>query len=97
MKTEVCKICRGTKKYAPMGGIMVTCKPCNGVGHIEKKEIKEQVIALDSEDVKNPDCDVVKSETITINPNIDYSKIDKRSKVYKEWKHQQEQQEQQEG
>ena len=33
-----CNRCFGAKKYAPMGGILVICKPCNGTGLMDKAE-----------------------------------------------------------
>lgn len=45
MATQPCVRCNGSKKYAPLGGILKTCDLCNGIGymildHATKSETK---------------------------------------------------------
>lgn len=38
---ERCLVCNGSKTHAPMGGIMVKCKACDGVGYVSDEKLAE--------------------------------------------------------
>lgn len=53
MSQHRCLRCNGTKKIAPLGGILKTCDICNGLGYVVAADAKEAkaIKPYDSKDI----------------------------------------------
>lgn len=90
MEKVRCCQCRGTKKYAGLGGIIGDCRLCKGTGLMDKVEIVKQVEVIEPlasivDQVANAIPPVIERPVITLDPEVEEvpMKLDAKKVIFK--------------
>ena len=57
MQVKRCPACRGAKEVMSLGMRMLSCKTCNGIGHVADEEKKAEEVKPLKRRAKHKDCE----------------------------------------